>query len=98
MSENDVLDPSPEELAAAEALRKALDGGAANGDADFLRSLKAAHAPAELDAATNDALVAKALRSMPKRKPQGVVIRVAFGVTAALAVAAALFLMFGKLP
>jgi hypothetical protein len=106
MSETDDLDPTPEELAAAEALRKALDAApgsdsASNDDADFLRSLKAAHSPAPLDAATNDALVAKALARRPKKKSaeqRGVVIRVAFGVAAALAVAAALFLIFGKLP
>lgn len=96
MSEHDdILDPTPEELAAAEALRKALDEGLPD---DFVRSLKAAHAPSDLDAKTNDALVAKALEKQKKPERRGVVIRVAFGVTAALAVAAALFLIFGKLP
>src|SRR5579885_2130892 len=96
MSEHDdILDPTPEELAAAEALRKALDE---NSPDDFVRSLKAAHAPADLDAKTNDALIATALEKQKKPGRRGVVIRVAFGVTAALAVAAALFLVFGKLP
>lgn len=100
MSENDVLDPTPEEAAAAEALRKALDapGSVTNDDADFLRSLKAAHEPAALDARTNEALIARALAKSPAKSKQGVVIRVSFGFAAALAVAAAIFLLIGRAP
>ncbi len=98
MSENDALDPTPEEAAAAEALRKALDENAANDDADFLRSLKAAHAPGEIDARTNDALIERALARKPSKSRRGVVIRVTFGVAAVFAVAAAIFLVLGQVP
>lgn len=106
MSEaDDVLDPTPEELAAAEALRVALEegsggDGAGGEDADFLRSLKAAHDPQPIDAKTHDAIIERALfrAKKPVSKPrEGTVIRVAFGAAAIFAVAAALLLMFGKL-
>jgi hypothetical protein len=96
MSENDVLEPTPEEAAAAEALRKALDENGPNEDADFLRSLQAANAPAALDARVNDEIIERALGKKAKPK-RGVVIRVTFGAAAVLAVAASIFLVLGKL-
>lgn len=98
----DSLEPTPEELEAAEALRKALDDGSGrNDDADFLRSLKAAHDPQPIDAKAHDALIERVLfrtKKPAKREGGVVVIRVAFGAAAFLAVAAALLLIFGKLP
>lgn len=105
MSESDdILDPTPEELAAAEALRTALEKGSAfsgsgSDDADFLRSLKAAHDPQPIDAKAHDAIIERALfRGEKPAKREGVVIRVAFAAAAIFAVAAALLVMFGKLP
>ena len=88
MSEKDDLDPTPQEIAEAEALRKALEENASSEDADLLRSLALSHAPTDIDAKEHDAIIARALA--PKKKPQrtGVVIRVAFGIAAAVAVAA----------
>jgi hypothetical protein len=97
MADNEHLDATPEELLAAEQLRKALEGESSHDDADFLRSLKAAHDPAPLDARTNDALIERALAKAPAKKREGVVIRVAFGAAAVLAMAAALLLVFGKI-
>jgi hypothetical protein len=88
----DALDaePTPEELAAADALRRALeDPSSTNADADLLRSIGAAHAPKDLSPAEHRAIVARAL--IPKGRG-GVVIRVAFGVSTVLAAAAAIAL------
>ena len=55
--------PSPEELAAAEALRSALERGVPQPDADFARALRAAHAPGDLATAAHERILAAALGS-----------------------------------
>ncbi|HEX7667524.1 MAG TPA: hypothetical protein VF407_23490 [Polyangiaceae bacterium] len=83
--------PSEEELAEAEKLRLALeDPSRASGAADLARALAVAHSPREIDAATHDAIVAKALATKSREAAEtGRVIRIAFGATAAaMAIAA----------
>lgn len=79
--------PSDEELRAASALREALDARRDGPrEAELARSLRAAHAPTELDRAAHERILAAALP--PQRSN---VLRVAFGggVAAVLAAAAA---------
>lgn len=86
---------TPEEAEAAEALRRALERAPGEApleheDAALLASLAAAHAPRDIDERAHRTILAKALaRPAPRR--QGVVIRVAFGFSAAVAAAAAVF-------
>jgi hypothetical protein len=87
MPEKDDLDPTAQEIAEADALRKALEEGAPSVDADFLRSLKLSHAPGDIDTNQHDAIVAAALGGK-KPERRGIVIRVAFGIAAAVAIAA----------
>ncbi|MCC6645782.1 MAG: hypothetical protein IT374_09455 [Polyangiaceae bacterium] len=86
MTDRDDLDlpPTDEELRLAARLRDALEG---EGDA-FADALRAAHSPGELSRTANDALVDAALARAPGR-PGGRVIRVVFGVGAAIVAAAA---------
>ena len=105
MPDRDDLDPSAEptdeERAAAEELRRALDERAPHEDAELLRALANAHAPAELSKQENARLVAAALaKSDGARKGSagrgGVVVRVSFGVAAALALAAGVAFFVGR--
>ncbi len=66
----------------------------AHSDGALAEALRAATAPAPLPAAEHDAIVARAFEREARRDaaPRGRVIRVAFGVSAALAVAAAVLL------
>jgi len=93
---------SPEELAAAARLRDALDDPRAerrddaDDDAALARAAAAAYAPREIDAAEHRAIVERALLAGPAAKAgarSGTVIRVAFGVAAALSMAAAALLL-----
>lgn len=88
---------SPEEAAAAEELRGALEAGSLEHDgASLLASLAASHAPRPLDADVHAKLVtdalAKASRAPGRRglRQGGVVIRVAFGASTLVAAAAAI--------
>ncbi|HEY1694589.1 MAG TPA: hypothetical protein VGG39_20605 [Polyangiaceae bacterium] len=84
--------PSEEERAAAESLRAALEDPARpNEDAALARALSSAWSPRDLAAETHHALVAKALDARSRRR--GVVVRVSFGASAALALAAAVLLL-----
>src|SRR5262245_51840661 len=97
--QDDDLQPTPEELRAAEELRKALESHdprnvvrmhANNEEADLLHALKASHEPASLSDEEHDAIITRALQKKPEKR--GVVIRVSFGVAAALAIAAGVIL------
>ncbi len=95
--------PSAEEIAAAEALRLALqDASKKNEDAELLRAAALAHgtrAPTALDAASARAAEEAALAKFDKlhaRRAGGVVIRLTFGVGIAVAAAAALFFVLGR--
>ncbi len=85
---------SEEELKLAEQLRQSLESGDANDDADFLRALSLAHDPRELDAAENKRLVKAAIDRPVARKSN--VVRVMFGVTTAIALAASVVLYFNS--
>lgn len=100
MPDRDDLDPletTDEERAAAEALRRDLEEGAPGEDADLLRALALAHDPKELDPKDNERLVLAALAKHPPRAARrGVVVRVSFGVAAALALAAGVAFFVGR--
>ncbi|HEY6459744.1 MAG TPA: hypothetical protein VIY73_06320, partial [Polyangiaceae bacterium] len=84
--------PSEEERAAAENLRAALEDPARpNDDAALARALSSAWSPRDLPADVHLALVAKALALRTRRR--GVVVRVSFGASAVLALAAAVLLL-----
>jgi hypothetical protein len=84
--------PTEEELAAAEALARALDD-AGSPEAAFAEALRAAHDPQDLPADRLDALVERALDAeLPRQR--GRVIRVAFGAAAAVLAMAAATLLF----
>jgi hypothetical protein len=97
--------PSPAELAAAEQLRAALEGGAAPPeprDAALARALAAAWAPGEIDPREHRALVDRALGAPGggvvalRRRPA---VRVAFAAAAGgLALAAGLLVWIGAPP
>ncbi len=82
--------PTEEEQREARALMEALAGTSEHGDAAFLRAVALAEAPAELDSAVHDRLVAQALTHAAPPRASGRVIRVLFGGTSALALAAGL--------
>ena len=89
--------PSDEELRAAGALREALDARRDGPrEAELARSLRAAHAPTELDGAAHERILAAALRT----KTRSNVVRVAFGggVAAMLAAAAAALVLVQGAP
>jgi hypothetical protein len=100
---------SAEELAAAAALRDALEPApgappTAQEEADLLRALALADSPRELPAAQADALVARALETWDARRAakrserRGVVVRVAFGAATLALAAAAVLLFVGRPP
>jgi len=91
---------SEEETRAAEALRAALeDPATGHEDADFARALALAHEPRAIAPDDHRAIVEHAL-SRPEHarkgpKQRGAVIRIVFGVAAALSLAATLVLVVG---
>ena len=90
---------SAEEIALAEALRDALaDASIDHEEAAIARAAALAHSPRALDPADLRAIVDRAVAEAPKRKGRdgGRVIRVVFGVAAALSVAAAAILVLGR--
>jgi hypothetical protein len=91
--------PSEEELAASARLREALeDPSKANADADLARALALAHSPRDIDGAEHRAIVERGVAQGSRRarsQRRGVVVRVAFGVSAGLAIAASALLFFG---
>jgi hypothetical protein len=102
MSDRDEREPSQSELERAHALDEALSGKIKPGSAedqelvDLARSLRAANAPADLDAKEHDEILSRALSKkggVKKADGGGRVIRVSFGAAAALALAAAIFLL-----
>jgi hypothetical protein len=87
--EDPLAEPSAEELAEAELLRRALDDSTEHPDAALARALKAAAAPEPVPAAAE----ARALRAA-KGTRRGSVVYVTFGVGAALAAVAASAALF----
>jgi hypothetical protein len=93
-----------EEIAAAEALRDALaDPSIDHEGAALARAASVAHSPRALAPADLQAIVDRAVANAPKQKTHsdkthggGRVIRVAFGVAAALSMAAAAVLVMGR--
>jgi hypothetical protein len=87
--------PSEEEKIASARLKDALeDPNLVNADAELARALALADAPRELTDAEHRAIIERAVATT---KPRGRVIRVVFGVTTALALAAAAVLVVGTL-
>ncbi|HEY4119904.1 MAG TPA: hypothetical protein VGM56_18685, partial [Byssovorax sp.] len=72
---DDEAPPTPEELAEAEALRAALEGGdsavagRARGDASIAEALRVAWSPTPLDEPDHEALLARALGDDPVTAP-----------------------------
>jgi hypothetical protein len=96
---DDLLPPDPdapatdEEVAEAARLREALgDPGRPNRDAELARAMSSAWSPRDLSAEAHRGLVAKALEHHDARRRRGRVIRLSFGASAALALAAAVLL------
>jgi hypothetical protein len=91
--------PSAEEIAASERLREALeDPTKENADAELARALSLAHATREIDEREHRAIVARGVAEGSRRaraERRGVVVRIAFGVTAGLAIAASALLFVG---
>jgi hypothetical protein len=84
--------PTEEERAEAERLRAALDDPSRpNADAELARALSSAWSPKDLSAAAHEQLVAGAL-ARHDRRARRTVIRVSFGASAVLALAAAVLL------
>jgi len=105
MPDDDVLPPdappSDEELAEAEKLRDALeDPASAHPDAELARALTAAWSPRDLAPREHRALVDRALVRRDQERHRRRVVRVSFGASAALALAAcvALVVWSGKRP
>jgi hypothetical protein len=90
--------PSEEEARAADELRLALaDSSKQNAAADLARALHLAHEPKEIDKDAHRALVDRALAApAPKKASGGRVIRVAFGVAAAISLAAGVAFVVGR--
>ncbi len=87
--------PSEEEKIASARLRDALgDPKIPNADAELARALSLADEPRPLAEEEHRAIVE---RSLATAKPRGQVIRVAFGVATAVALAAAAVLVLGRL-
>jgi hypothetical protein len=91
--------PSEEEVAASDALRRALEDPDApeTAESDLARALRAAHAPRPIDEASHRAIVERALTAPGAERARqagrgGRVIRVVFGGAAALALAAGVLL------
>jgi len=82
-----------EELAESAKLRDALeDPSRVNEDAELARALSSAWSPRDLSEEAHRALVEKALGHHDVRRRRGRVIRVSFGASAVLAIAAAVLL------
>jgi hypothetical protein len=82
-----------EELAESARLRDALDDpGRTNEDAELARAMSSAWSPRDLSAEVHRALVEKALFRHDTRRRRQRVIRVSFGASAVLALAAAVLL------
>jgi hypothetical protein len=95
----DPLQPDPdapatdEELAEAAKLRDALeDPSRSNHDAELARAMSSAWSPRDLSAEAHRSLVEKALVGRDARRRRNRVIRVSFGASAVLALAAAILL------
>jgi len=95
----DPLQPDPdvpvtdEELAESAKLRDALeDASRPHRDAELARAMSSAWSPRDLSAETHRALVEKALVHHDARRRRHRVIRVSFGASAVLALAAAVLL------
>jgi len=93
------LQPDPdaaatdEELAESAKLRDALDDTSRpNDDAELARAMSSAWSPRDLSAEVHRGLVEKALVHHDARRRRGRVIRVSFGASAVLALAAAVLL------
>jgi hypothetical protein len=87
--------PSEEEIAQSDALRRALeDPSIANEAADLARAASLAHAPRPIDPSLHRKIVETALVRRPARG--GRLIRVSFGVGAALALAAGVVFVIGS--
>lgn len=91
--------PTEEEIRDSERLRDALeDPTSSHAEAELLRAVKSASAPAALDEKTLDSAVASGLQRFDASKRRsGIVIRVAFGA-GFLAAAAALIVLIGQKP
>jgi len=93
--------PSEEELAASSALRDALDDPSATGaEVELARSLRSAWSPRDIDPARHAAIVKEALaRHDAIRRRRATVVRVSFGASAVVALAAGvlLFVSSGRL-
>ncbi len=89
--------PSEAERAAAESLRDALQHGHEQAEADLARALSAAWNPRDLAPAEHRAIVDAALS---RRQARGRIIRVSFGASAIIALAASVMLVVssGKHP
>src|SRR5437899_8847268 len=101
-TEHPEIDPdapaSAEEIAEAEALRDALaDPRIDHEGAALARAAALAHTPRAIDPGEHRAIVERVLRAAPaKARPaRARVIRVTFGVAAALSMAAAMILVVG---
>ena len=82
-----------EERAQAEELREALDDPSrSHDDADLARAMSSAWAPRDLTSESHRALVEQALARHDVRRRRTVVLRISFGASAALALAAAVLL------
>jgi hypothetical protein len=82
-----------QELAESAKLRDALDDpGRRNDDADLARAMSSAWSPRDLSAMAHRSLVEQALVRHDARRRRSRVIRVSFGASAALALAAAVLL------
>ncbi len=95
----DELPPSAEEIAAAESLRDALaDPSKPSAEAELARAVALSHEPRAIDPEEHRAIVARAIDAGMRRRSRGrgVVIRVAFGVAAAVALAAGVILVIGR--
>lgn len=91
--------PSEEEVRESERLRQALDDPSKeNLDAELLRAVKNAAAPAPLQPKDIDASIEQALGRAERERSRGVVVRVVFGAGAALAIAAAIVFVIGRAP
>jgi hypothetical protein len=88
--------PSEEETRAADELRLALDNPSKdNAGADLARALHLAHTPKEIDTEAHRALVDRAIAA-PAKSSGGRVIRVAFGVAAAISLAAGIAFVISR--
>jgi hypothetical protein len=87
--------PSEEELAASSALRDALDDPSAAGpEVELARSLRSAWSPHDIDPERHAAIVKEALaRHEAVRRRRATVVRVSFGASAVLALAAGVLLV-----